>query len=438
MIRHAVLDGGFLVGVVWQTTLALALGALLCIGWRRRPGRAHFCLSLGLVASLALPIAALAVRYADMGLFPPPLRAAEIAAPIESSAAGAPAMLPVSVTEQPSTRATIWNVVPLIGGLWLGVSALLGLRLLVGLGYGIRLLAGARPLVSERLYATLESAMALLGVRHTPSTFSTDAVRCPAIWCWGIRPALLLPSAMVSAPERWSEGQWRSIFLHELAHLQRRDHLAAIVAEVVCALFWWQPLAWWSRARLNALGDEACDRWVVANGQASDIYAETLLGMLPQWRSLSALSMVGGKRGLKQRVAAILAPVSSAPNLGRQWMMATAVVASCLVLVAACMQTQAPPETDEVEVAQTLTLADPGMEADEPSQRAWRRGGGGRWCRVCTRHHGIEKRFCQPVLAQVGATLFPDRAMDADPFRAGSGPSTTGAAERLGQGGTGV
>jgi RNA polymerase sigma-70 factor (ECF subfamily) len=179
---------------------------------------------------------------------------------------------------------------------------------------------------------------------------------------------------MVSGPEQWSERQWLAVFSHELAHLRRRDHFAAILAEVTCALLWWQPLAWWSRARLNELSDEACDRWVVASGQAPDVYAEILLGMIPQWRSLTALSMVSGKRGLKKRVAAILNATPAPPDTGRWWVIANTVAASCFVFVAACMQTQAPPETPAANSAATLALANSSMEAGSTEPDSWTRG----------------------------------------------------------------
>jgi len=369
MIDHFVLSRAFLVTIVWQTTLALALGALSCIAWRRHPGRAHFCITLGLVGCVALPVAAMVVRHADWGLLPPGSHAAIASAP----PAPAVAVTPVVPAQQPTTGAAPWNVTPWIGALWLGVSALLCLRLVVSLGYGVRLLATARPLVNERFYVSLESAAALLGMRRMPITFTTDAVRCPAIWCWAIHPALLLPSATVSGPERWSERQWLAVFSHELAHLRRRDHFAAIVAEAICALLWWQPLVWWSRARLNELGDEACDRWVVATGHAPDVYAETLLDMIPQRRSLTALSMVSGKRGLGKRVAAILNAALSAPDIGRWWAAANVVAASCLVLVVACTQTQAPPQTPAGDSVGVLVLANPSMEAGSAEPDSWNR-----------------------------------------------------------------
>ena len=41
----------------------------------------------------------------------------------------------------------------------------------------------------KRLYSSLEPAAASLGVRRMPTTFTTDSVRCPAVWCWAIHPA---------------------------------------------------------------------------------------------------------------------------------------------------------------------------------------------------------------------------------------------------------
>ena len=370
MISESMFDSAFFAAAVWQTTLALGLGALLYLLWRHHPGRAHFCITLGLIASFAIPVTAMVVRHAGWGLLP----AVSVAAEPITQANPVETVPPAESISAPVLHAVSQSVFPWIGALWLGGSALLGFRLIMGLGFGIRLLAAARPLVNERLNASLESAMALLNVRHTPITFTTDAVRCPAIWCWAIHPALLLPSSIVSGSAHWDERQWLSVFSHELAHLQRRDHFAAILAEAFCALFWWQPLAWWSRARLNELSDEACDRWVVASGQASDVYAETLLGMIPQRRSLTALSMVTSKHGIKQRVTAILEAAPIPPITGRWWAITNTVAALCLVVLVACMQTEAKPDTSGNNSASALAIANPGMETGDKEPTSWTRG----------------------------------------------------------------
>ena len=370
MISASVFDSTFLVTTVWQTTLALGVSAFLYLLWRHHPGRAHFCITLGLVASVALPITSQAVRHTGWGLLPTvPIPATPPAPPPTHNPGPSPESAP-----SPVLHAVSQSVFPWISVLWFSGSALLGLRFLLSLGAGIRLLAAARPLVNERLNALLESAMALLNVRHIPISFTTDAVRCPAIWCWAIHPAILLPASIVSNSVHWNEHQWVNIFSHELAHFKRRDHFAAIIAEVICVLFWWHPLTWWSRARMNELSDEACDRWVVASGQASDVYAETLLGMIPQRRSLTALSMATSQYGIKQRVSAILEASPSPAITGRWWTISYTMAALFLVVLVACMQTESTRKKSENKQVAALVIVNPGMETGDNEPASWTRG----------------------------------------------------------------
>lgn len=374
MIDNLLPGAPFLVTALWQTTLALALGTFLCAAWRRYPGRAHFCIVMGLAASVALPVAATAVRHANWGLLTPASPAATGSPP--TVPAPETAQLPPAgpTAEEPAPwKSAVSAAAPWIAAIWLAVSGLFLLKILMNLCFGIRLLANARPLVNERLHAVLESAAALMNVRRIPITFTTRAVRCPAIWCWAIHPSLLLPDSIRSGSGRWNDRQWLAVFLHELAHMTRRDQFAAIIAETVCALLWWHPLAWWSRARLNELSDEACDRWAVARGHTAEAYAETLLDMIPQRRSLSALSMVSSVPGLKRRLRTIMDPAPAPPHAGRAWTMANVLMIACLVVAVACMQTRSEPEPPG-ETAATVALKNPGVELGDIHPEAWAAG----------------------------------------------------------------
>ena len=50
---------------------------------------------------------------------------------------------------------------------------------------------------------------------------------------------------------------------HELAHLRRGDHWVSRLELAAGLIWWWNPLYWLARARLNAEAELACDAWVV-------------------------------------------------------------------------------------------------------------------------------------------------------------------------------
>src|SRR5690606_19285713 len=70
-------------------------------------------------------------------------------------------------------------------------AVLMLLRLAVSCILGLRLLRRAEPMTDTALYAQLKAARR--GRGPLPVLFATRDVRCPAIWCWGLRPLLLIP-----------------------------------------------------------------------------------------------------------------------------------------------------------------------------------------------------------------------------------------------------
>ena len=73
----------------------------------------------------------------------------------------------------------------------------------------------------------------------------------------------------------------RWILAHELAHVRRRDHLVRWLEWLACTVFWWNPIAWWTRRRLRAAGEICCDALVVNTfGCAPRDYARSLVRAL--------------------------------------------------------------------------------------------------------------------------------------------------------------
>ena len=105
-----------------------------------------------------------------------------------------------------------------------------------------------RPVDDAAIRAHVGEAAARLGLRLAPEIRRLSSVRCPAIWCWGREPVLLLPEGPDDAGIDWD-----GVFCHELAHWSRRDHLSTLAGEILVCALPWNPLAWWSRSRLAEL-----------------------------------------------------------------------------------------------------------------------------------------------------------------------------------------
>ena len=89
-----------------------------------------------------------------------------------------------------------------------------------------------------------------------------------------VAPVLMWPDGI---GERLTGTQVEAILAHEVAHVRRRDNLAAMVHMAVEALFWFHPLVWWIGARLVDERERACDEDVISRGTEPDVYAESIL-----------------------------------------------------------------------------------------------------------------------------------------------------------------
>ncbi|MBI3866783.1 MAG: HEAT repeat domain-containing protein, partial [Planctomycetia bacterium] len=124
---------------------------------------------------------------------------------------------------------------------------------------------------------------------------------------WGIlRSRLLLPAAA----RHWSGEQLRSVLLHELAHVRRRDTMTQLLTQIVCALQWFNPLVWFAAWRLGVERERACDDLVLASGVRPSAYARHLLDVATAltpapWTQACGLAMARPS-SLEGRLVAVL------------------------------------------------------------------------------------------------------------------------------------
>ena len=142
---------------------------------------------------------------------------------------------------------------------------------------------------------------------HAPEIVVLPVPMTPMLWFLG-RPRLLVPASLV---ETLGIAAWRGVLAHELAHLVRRDHWIRRLEVVAGLIWWWNPLYWFTRRRLDTEAELACDeRAVLAFPKGRLAYAEALLEVC---RSLSmaeppvpVLGVAGAGRFLERRVTTIL------------------------------------------------------------------------------------------------------------------------------------
>lgn len=124
---------------------------------------------------------------------------------------------------------------------------------------------------------------------------------------WGIvEPTLLVPADSGD----WPEWKCRNILLHEIAHVERRDCFTQLVAQVACAVYWFNPLVWVAAHRMRVERELACDDRVISAGSVASDYASNLLDVArslrsPSFTSSTAIAMARPSQ-LSGRLLAVL------------------------------------------------------------------------------------------------------------------------------------
>jgi beta-lactamase regulating signal transducer with metallopeptidase domain len=124
---------------------------------------------------------------------------------------------------------------------------------------------------------------------------------------WGLfRPRVLLPSGA----DAWSAERREVVLAHELAHIRRADWALQLAAEVVRAVYWFNPLVWIACRRLRHESEYACDDAVLEGGVEATEYATHLLDVARHavasrqiWASAPAIAHPST---LERRVSAML------------------------------------------------------------------------------------------------------------------------------------
>ena len=159
--------------------------------------------------------------------------------------------------------------------------------------------------IHRRLANALEAACSQLGIGRPVTLLIHPDRTIPLVW--GIlRYRLMLPAAA----GHWGDEQLRSVLLHELAHIKRRDTMARLLVQIACALHWFNPLVWLAAWRLGVECERACDDLVLANGVRPSAYAGHLLdiatGSSPAgWAHSGGLGMAR-RSSLERRLIAVL------------------------------------------------------------------------------------------------------------------------------------
>lgn len=322
----------FTVGIAGSCLIALfaALTPLLRRHYRARLRQlVWLLLAVRLLIPWSLPLPTAAPPMVKVTV---PAAAARPLALPEPRAQGEPVLFPELEETAPPPKAGRSLPAPLdaVAALWLAGTLLLIFVPLARYGvwrHGLR--RWDRPL-SARAQEHYNAACALVGVARPPQARENDMVETPMLVGFA-RPVLLVPARLAA------DEALEAMLLHELVHAKRHDVAYKLIFLAARAVHWYNPLAWLLLRRAGQDVEFACDEAVLVLPEAPNVktYGGALLAAVPPKHPEALTAQFsGGKKVLKQRVAAILD--RRPKRAGRPVLAAAALLTALCASLAAC------------------------------------------------------------------------------------------------------
>ena len=280
-----------------QVTLWLLLGACLYL-WslRQGPQAAARCLSLVLGGVVLLSAVALLPMpgwplHNTLTWFAPgdSLHAQQLPqatvrienAPVEETGATAFSFKLSSLFPRQISRTTAAEPAPMTTAFSWGDSVVLTLLLACGCFGFVRLLLGlwavrecrrrSVPVIDEGLHILCDTLRHEMSIAQHVELRTLAGLGSPATIGWR-KPVLLLPENWTV----WSEEERRSVFAHELAHVQAGDYARWLLAQLGTVLHGYQPLVHWLLARLHREQELAADLLAARHVGGTGVYLRSL------------------------------------------------------------------------------------------------------------------------------------------------------------------
>jgi TonB family protein len=272
----------FALDIVAKTAVILMSAAVLSLLLARGSASLrHAIWILALVSASLLPVATPFVPQLEWSALPEASTSVIFLAPPNSAAASTVhAESNHTPRAAPAQVSFLWPVF-----IWLLGVAVLLTRLITGAIKVRKMAENAIPAVGtwKEECANLSGAF---GIRRSVRLLFSSTRVSPLTWgVW--RHTILLPSHAA----QWSVERRRLVLAHELAHVKRRDALMQIIVQMICGLYWFNPLVWYATHRVRIERERACDDHVLRLGAVAADYADHLVQIARSLRDRSAFSL---------------------------------------------------------------------------------------------------------------------------------------------------
>lgn len=276
--------------------LALAAAALMR---NRSAAIRHWILAIGLVSAFAMPALQTIVPRWDVPR-------SGIHALVGEAGARVPAAgqqwLPqavqtVAVAQHPVSiaraAASIWTV-----GVAIGL-----LMLCAGFARLTWIASRCETVIDRRWVTSSREIAAQLGLRRDIAVLRS--AHESLLVTWGLwHPKIIIPADATD----WASDRIRIVLCHELSHVRRADWVLQVIAGILRAIYWFNPLVWLACHWLRHESERACDDDVLNLGMTGPEYATELLHIArtlrrPAWSPAPGMARPSS---LQRRIRAML------------------------------------------------------------------------------------------------------------------------------------
>ncbi len=260
----------FLVDTTMKSFVIFAVAGLSAFCLRRKSAAVRgFVWSMAIVGCLIVPLLSFVLPKWELSILPVetpvPIAQSQLSPkPISSIPITSTQPQPNSVTGQSNPLTALhwtdWMVIA-----WAGAGLFLLIRLIVGIGAVWHISA-----CGNNFSRAVEQCRS--NWNQPANVRLSNRITVPMVWGF-LRPVILLP---VDA-DQWQTERLRAVLLHELAHIKRWDWVMQTIAQVTCAVYWFNPLVWFAVRWMRIEAEQACDDQVLNAGYQSTEYAQLLL-----------------------------------------------------------------------------------------------------------------------------------------------------------------
>jgi uncharacterized protein (TIGR03435 family) len=335
--------------ILGKVTVVMASGLVVVRLARKSPAAVrHLLLAATFVVAAAVPVASMLVPSIEITLplpvAPTPTSSTSVASAASQSAtsqtphvANRDATVPASLPPAPS----LWIFVAIA---WVAGTTLV----LMPLAIGLRQMHQLRRtgLAWSRGRAVVEAIARDTAVRNRVDVMLHESTPGPLTF-GAFRPAIMLPVDAKS----WHEDDLSRAIVHELEHVRRRDWVSQRLAHLVCACYWFHPLAWIAWRRFVVEAERACDDAVLRRSEAT-AYADQLVTLATHLSaSRQPLLAMANRADLSTRVTAVLDRNQPRGRASRAWVLSAAVAAVMMLMFVSPIRLVAFRQTQQGSLA---------------------------------------------------------------------------------------